>query len=321
MPKISIIVPIYNVEKYLEKCIQSILNQTFSNFELILVNDGSTDSCGEICDKYKKIDDRIIVIHKVNGGISSARNAGIDIARGEYIGFIDSDDYIHEKMYEILYNNAIKYNSDIVMCKERKVYEEEKINQNYKINEFNIKQFSNIEALKKLYEVRTTFVYVWNKLYKRNLFENLRYPDGKIYEDEFIAPKLIYKSNIITYVESELYFYFQRKGSIVNQKFNVRKFDKVDALEDNVNYFKLNKEKEIYLLAQRAYTDTFLWNEYAAKNELDNIKLELTTLRKKFKKHLIGIIKNPLFSYKQKIMLIIYNLSSNLYYFINSKSN
>ncbi len=210
------------------------------------MNDGSTDSCGEICDKYKKLDDRIIVIHKVNGGLSSARNAGIDIARGEYIGFIDSDDYIHEKMYEILYNNAITYNSDIVICKKRNVYEEEKNEQNYKINEFNIKQISNIEALKKLYEVRTTFVYAWNKLYKRNLFENLRYPDGKIYEDEFITPKLIYKSNIITYVESELYFYLQRKGSIVNQKFNVKKFDKVDALEDNVNYFKLNKEKEIY---------------------------------------------------------------------------
>ena len=106
MPKISIIVPIYNVEKYLDKCIKSILNQSFEDFELILVNDGSTDSCGVICDKYKKLDGRITVIHKANGGLSSARNAGIDIARGEYIGFVDSDDYIHEKMYEILYNNA-----------------------------------------------------------------------------------------------------------------------------------------------------------------------------------------------------------------------
>lgn len=133
MPKISIIVPIYNVEKYIEKCIQSILNQTFSDFELILVNDGSTDSCGEICDKYKKLDDRIIVIHKVNGGLSSARNAGIDIARGEYIGFIDSDDYIHEKMYEILYNNAITYNSDIVICKKEMFMKKRKMNKIIKL--------------------------------------------------------------------------------------------------------------------------------------------------------------------------------------------
>lgn len=319
MPKISIIVPIYNVEKYLDKCIKSILNQSFEDFELILVNDGSTDSCGVICDKYKKLDGRITVIHKANGGLSSARNAGIDIARGEYIGFVDSDDYIHEKMYEILYNNAKKYNSDIVICKEKNVHENEENKSTYKINKFKVEQFNNIEALKKLYEVRTTFVYAWNKLYKRNLFRDLRYPNGKIYEDEFITPKLIYKATIITYVELELYFYLQRNGSIVKQKFNVRKFDKVDALEDNVKYFKLNKEKELYFLAQRVYTDMFLWNEYAAKAELDNIESELIVLRKKFKKHLIGIINNPLFSYKQKIMLITYNLSSKLYYWISSK--
>ena len=124
MCEISIIVPVYNVEKYLEKCIKSILNQTFTDFELILVNDGSTDKSGVICDNYKNIDDRIIVIHKKNEGLSSARNSGLDIAKGRYIGFVDSDDYINNDMYHKLYEALIKNNSDISICKFVKVYDD-----------------------------------------------------------------------------------------------------------------------------------------------------------------------------------------------------
>ena len=150
MPKISIIIPIYNLEKYLDKCIKSILNQTFKDFELILVNDGSTDKSGVICDNYKKVDDRIVVIHKENGGTSSARNIGIDIARGKYIGFVDGDDYIHENMYYELYENLIKNNSDISICKFVRVYDnsEMKFSNNNLLEE----NYSNIEALKELYK-------------------------------------------------------------------------------------------------------------------------------------------------------------------------
>lgn len=129
MPKLSIIVPIYNVEKYLPRCIESILNQTFREFELILINDGSTDNCKEICEKYKKIDSRIIVVNKKNGGVSSARNFGIDISRGEYIGFVDPDDFIDANMYEILFNTANSYNSDMVIC------------DYYKVSEYDIKKY------------------------------------------------------------------------------------------------------------------------------------------------------------------------------------
>src|SRR5690348_8514297 len=127
-PKISIIVPIYDVQKYLFKCIDSILAQTFTDYELILVNDGSPDSCGEICNEFAKKDKRIKVIHKKNGGLSSARNAGLEIAKGEYIGFIDSDDFIHNKMYEILYQNALFHSSDIIICDFLKVNEGEVVN-------------------------------------------------------------------------------------------------------------------------------------------------------------------------------------------------
>ena len=121
-PIISIIVPVYNVESYLERCINSILNQTFKNFELILVDDGSTDKSGEICDSFAGYDKRIRVIHKKNGGLSSARNVGLDVSIGKYIGFVDSDDWIDEFMYEKLYRNMIKTKSDIVICNFSRVY-------------------------------------------------------------------------------------------------------------------------------------------------------------------------------------------------------
>ncbi len=318
IPEISIIVPVYNVEKYLNKCIDSILNQTFKDFELILINDGSTDNSLEICNSYQKKDNRIKVINKNNGGLSSARNAGIDIARGNYIGFIDSDDHIHEKMYEILHYNAVKYSSDMVICKERNVYEDETIDCKSTINKYNTYQLDNIESLTKLYEARTTtFVYAWNKLYKRSMFHDTRYPEGKIYEDEFLTPKLIYQSNTITYVNCELYYYLQRKGSIVNSKFSTKKFDKVDALESNVKFFKDKNIRNIYFLVQKAYVDLFFWNEYSAKSQLENINRELNILRRKFKNHNMRIIMNPLISTKQKIMITIYNVSPKAYYYIS----
>ena len=200
MPKISIIVPVYNVEKYLEKCIDSILNQSFRDFELILVDDGSTDNSGYVCDRYKDQDNRIIVIHKENGGVSSARNRGLDIARGDFIGFMDSDDFIHKDMYKILYDNLIKNEADLAICKAQNVYQDETIKLNNIVEDFPVKVLTSKDALKKLYNIRTTFVYAWNKLYKRELFEELRYPENKIYEDEWLSPKLLYKSSKIVYI-------------------------------------------------------------------------------------------------------------------------
>ncbi|HDT8053597.1 TPA: glycosyltransferase, partial [Enterococcus faecalis] len=123
MPKISIIVPVYNVEKYLEKCVRSILAQTFTDFELILVDDGSPDSSGAMCDQFAEQDQRVKVIHKENGGLSDARNAGIEIATGEYLGFVDSDDYIADDMYELLYTNIVKEDADLSICGIYDVYE------------------------------------------------------------------------------------------------------------------------------------------------------------------------------------------------------
>ena len=190
MEKISIIVPIYNVEKYLEKCIKSILSQTYKNLEIILVDDGSPDKCGMICDKYKEIDDRIIVIHQENKGLSGARNTGLKNANGKYVCFIDSDDYINEHMIETLYENLIKTGSDISICDFFQVKE----NENIKIKKIEnaVKIMNKQECLKKLlYHKYKLDIVTWNKLYKQELFNNIEFPEGKIYEDFATIPFLI----------------------------------------------------------------------------------------------------------------------------------
>ena len=183
---ISIIVPVYNVEKYLNRCFDSILNQTFTDFELILVDDGSTDNSGIICYEYKTKDNRIKVIHKENGGLSSARNAGLDIARGKYIGFVDSDDFINKDMYKILFDTIQANNSDMVICDYYKVNEDD-INKfrNLKCNceNIKIKNLNNLESIDNLFLTGEKFIYAWNKLYKRELFNDLRYEKGRIYEN------------------------------------------------------------------------------------------------------------------------------------------
>ena len=206
MPKISIIVPIYNVEKYLTNCIDSILNQTFKDFELILVNDGSTDNSFEICKHYKDIDDRICIIDKKNGGLSSARNAGLDIAKGEYIGFVDSDDYIHPQMYELLYNQIIKNKADISMCEFKKVSEfnKKELSDKVILNQ-EVEILNNKEAVFKLGENGSvTYVIACNKLYKKSLFNNIKFKEGIIHEDEYIIHRLLYQVKTLVYIKEKL---------------------------------------------------------------------------------------------------------------------
>ncbi|WP_270568128.1 glycosyltransferase, partial [Clostridium beijerinckii] len=255
MCKLSIIVPIYNVERYLDKCIDSILNQSFKDFELILVDDGSPDKCGDICNSYSKLDRRIKVIHKQNGGLSSARNAGLDIAVGEYIAFVDSDDWINGDMYDTLYCIAKENNADIVQCRFKKVYNdiEEYVEISKKVN-----IIDKIEALTNLIaygEMHVQSVVTWNKIYKRMLFDDIRFPQGKIHEDEFTTYKFFYKSKKIVLCDDELYYYRQVDNSIMNTKFNKKRLDYLDALEEMYNFFKQNKK--LHNLVMIRYIDSY----------------------------------------------------------------
>lgn len=315
-PTISIIVPVYNVEKYLHQCIDSILAQTFTNFELILVVDGSPDKSGEICDRYAKLDNRIKVIYKENGGVSSARNIGLEAAKGQYIGFVDGDDFIHHEMYQTLYYHAVKNSSDIVLCDYQKIRENEAPLKKRK-TENSIQHFSNLQALSQLYNNEPAksaiWVYPWNKIYKRSLFQGLRYKNGRIYEDEFLAHILLYNSQNITYVNEILYYYFQRTDSYIGSKFSLKKFDRVYALKERVEFFKTIKQEDLYNQALKHFMDVFFWYYLKAQTDLGNINKELKMLKRTLNKSLIPLLKNPLIGWKQKIFLILFVFNPSIY--------
>lgn len=247
-PKISVIVPIYNVEKYLEKCIDSIINQTYSNLEIILVNDGSVDNSKNICDQYAISDKRIKVIHKENGGLSDARNYGLNIATGDYVSFIDSDDYIHPMFYEILWKMIEENEGDIAQCNFTKYYENNDI-VNIKNIEFHKQPhiLTNIQALDYLTS-DLNYIVVWNKLYKIELFDHVRFPKGKLHEDEYTTYKVLFKSKKIIVTSIPLYYYLQRTDSITGQKFNLKKLDALDAFIEQISFYK---EKKLYTIKNK----------------------------------------------------------------------
>ena len=214
MDKISVIIPVYRVEEHLRECVDSVINQTYTNLEIILVDDGSPDSCPQICDEYARADDRVKVIHKPNGGLSSARNAGIDIATGKWIGFVDSDDFIAPNMYEKLY--IIVEGCDLAICNYSKVNEESAL-----LNSDNAHMkdevLTKVEALYKATYPSCMVYYItaWNKLYSSKLFADIRFPEGKLHEDEFIVHHIFDKCAKVATTSECLYMYRQRDGSIM----------------------------------------------------------------------------------------------------------
>lgn len=309
-PKISIIIPIYNAEKYIEKCINSILMQTFQDFEIILVNDGSTDDSKLICDNYVEKDCRIRLINKKNGGAASARNLGIEHSNGKYISFIDIDDYIAHNMYEVLYRNAIKYSSDLVICEFISINEDEIYEFKNETNNSKEIKLSNKEALSQLYkEKEVTFVVPWNKLYKSELFKELRYEEGRICEDEFIIHQLLFLSKNIVYISDVMYGYVQSKNSVMRSKFSIKRIDGLYALKDRINFFEKNKLKDLSYKAQERYVGIFFDLYYKVKNEVEDSDNILKDMKKQFVEIYYLLIKNPLFKWKQKIIwhLFIFN--------------
>lgn len=236
---LSIIVPVYNVESYLPMCIQSILNQTITEFEMILVDDGSTDGSASICDQYAEKDSRIRVIHKTNGGLSDARNVGLKAAKGRYIGFVDSDDFIREDMYEVLLRILEKEKADFIKSDYVDFFDNDKIEikkSKYVVNVFTpseaiadfIKtEFSNTKPMKSV---------VWDALYKREIFFDgeklvVQFPVGKINEDTYIFPELIFRGKKILHVNEAFYYHRMRKNSITHSPVGLREIESCDLWE------------------------------------------------------------------------------------------
>lgn len=241
---ISLIIPVYKVEKYLEKCIQSVINQTYENLQIILVDDGSPDNCGKICDEYAKKDHRIEVIHKSNGGLSDARNKGLEIAKGEYIGFVDSDDYIEADMYEVLYNLLKQYNADVSICN---FYTVSQGKISIKNADNGINEYNRIEILKEILLDKNVQSYAWNKLYKKELFDEIKYPIGKKYEDIGTTFYLLEKCNKVVVTGKSEYYYINRQDSIVNNVTESTITDYIELIMQRYDYIEENiKELSSY---------------------------------------------------------------------------
>lgn len=309
---ISVIVPIYNVEKYLAKCLDSILNQTYRNLEVILVDDGSLDGSSKICDIYAKRDNRIIVVHQRNGGLSVARNRGLEIAKGDFIGFVDSDDIIHNRMYEILYKHIKDYSADISICNYSVVYEGDIIgNKDIADIKESIIICNGHEALYNIgRKLGENTIVAWNKLYKRDLFRNLRYVEGKIHEDEFIVHRIMDKAQIVVYSDLPLYNYLQRDNSIMGSKFNLKRLDMLEALEDRIEFFQEKGYTELYYNAIGSYLNVLITYYYLARQDLeDNL---YKTFRKSFM-NLYKSIKKDKLTRKTQIKCIVFAISPLLY--------
>lgn len=258
-PEISIIVPVYNVEKWIENCIRSVIAQTFNNWELILVNDGSLDNSQQICEKYAKKYSKIHLINKENGGLSDARNFGIKKAKGKYLAFVDGDDYIDSNYLSKLHTAIISSNASIAVCGYKEVDNKKKILSLKRTNDFFVQKLvSGQTFLRILAEKNCTLcVVAWNKLYKKDLFKNNSYKKGRLHEDEFIIAPLVYDVSKIALVDDELYNYVQRAGSIMSSKMTQKNLlDANDAFVERLNFYKSNKNMKLFDLTVHQY---LLW--------------------------------------------------------------
>lgn len=246
--KVSVIVPVYQVRVYLERCVNSILRQTFQNIEIILIDDGSTDGGGELCDEYAKQDTRVKVIHKTNGGLSSARNAGLEVAKGKYIAFVDSDDWVSPNFIRSMYEVCEGYECDICQCGFYEVIKDdldmtdrEGIPLIYRPLEYSYAEFSLLSW---------ECVVSWNKLYKRTLFRDICFPAGRLHEDEFTTYKLINKANRIAVLPTRLYYYRRRGDSIVGRKYSYKRLDAGIAYREREKFYRENHYVELEQLTK-----------------------------------------------------------------------
>ena len=314
MGKVSIIVPIYNVEKYLSKCIESILSQTYKNIEIILVDDGSPDNSPQICDEYAKKDDRIIVIHKANGGVSSARNAGIDIATGKYIGFVDPDDYIENNMYELMMNKIEEYQANIVICGYDYINENYTVERHYHIQQDEIltqKQFMSMQ-----FDMPPTIRHgVVNKLFIAKTLKKIRFPEGiNSSEDVYVLAEYTKFIKKAVFIHKPLYKNLVRSGSATHGGLKIEDLAESFPIHEKMHKdaVSLYPELKMHSLAFLMDVFTLKYNEAEQKHILlDSEKKEkskkyLKYMKKFIKKYSIPALLNKEIYWKTKILYLIF---------------
>ena len=311
MAKISVIVPVYKVEETIGKCIESILNQTYPDFELILIDDGSPDRSGVICDEYSKKDGRIKVIHKKNAGVSSARNAGIEWvlenSDSEWISFVDSDDWVHSDYLSKLYGAVEEAHVQVAICN---------LKWTKSLNDKFIEKEHNNEVLKPetLYlKNRFSVIAPTGKLYQKKLFEEIRYPIGKIREDEFVTWKILFSLDEVVLVSQALYAYYQRNESIMHQRWSKAHLDAREAFEEELLFFEKNGYSEAYLSTVSVYINFMLLaienlnRYYPRDNSLVEVRERLKDLYREHRKTIVFPQKRRLY-----INIMILPINANI---------
>ena len=323
---ISVIVPVYNVEDYLKIALDSLVMQTFYDFEVILINDGSTDMSGNICEEYARLHSNFHVYHKKNGGQSAARNFGIKKAKGEFFTFLDSDDYFESHALELFMQLQKKYNADIVSTKEKEVRNSE-LNihdPNFQLFEDNVRIFEGKTFLEKAFYNDEITVSNGGKLFKKEVL-NVCYPNGKIYEDLYVFSEIALNSKRVVHTNIQVYNYLIREGSTVHSSFKKNQYDFFEAIEHNKNVLREKVpngyELEKALIAKKVI-GSFILSNQAIKTSLEDVK----EIKKRIKPDYFNIMFNHKISLSRKIQSTLFLLSPNFYYFIiklykNSKNS
>lgn len=308
MKKLSVIIPIYNVEKYLRRCIDSVLKQTYLNLEVILVNDGSTDGCAKICDEYKEKDDRVSVIHKNNGGLSEARNFGLKLVTGEIVTYLDSDDYVDTNMYEKMIKVMEDKGADIVICGTYIDYEDGSTKIKSEKNE---KSFNTEEALIELNSFSSFDMSVCNKIYKKEIIKNIDFPVGKKSEDYFVMYQYFARAKKVVVINEAKYHYFQRSNSISRGK-NVTR-DYIEGSKSQKIFFEKNFPHLNYIgNTAYAFSHIATYNRYI-KNGLKMTNAMKKEFKKEVRKHLKDITGNSHISISKKAQAILFSYSLFIY--------
>lgn len=309
---ISVIIPSYNVEKYIGKCIESVINQTYLEIEIIIINDGSTDNTLSVCQEYALKDKRIKIINQDNKGIAEARNIGIAHANGEYICWIDSDDYMDKNIIKILYSLIKDYSVDLAICDYIKGTDEK---YEFKYSKDDRVHLLNREkALAKIYENNhSSFIMnaSWAKLIKKQLYTDIKYPSQLLFEDIYMSHKLIARCHSIAYVESPLYYYYQRDTSILGKSFNEKKLHYLIALKERISFFNDLNLKNIEELALKHYLHSLIWEFSRAKDILKNKEL-VNKIVKEYRKYYRFGIFNEKYKHETKLYMLLFYISPYL---------
>lgn len=304
---ISIIIPVYNVEKFLDRCVESVINQTYDNLEIILVDDGSTDQSPALCDRWIEKDDRIQVLHKKNGGLSDARNAGMDLSSGDYVVFIDSDDYVRSDMVEILFLRLTEDSSDLALCNYLCVSDDENYVNDYE-NSLPVSDelIDGRQAQRKLFgDMHWHYVIACCKLYKKSLLENFRFPVGKLHEDLFTTHLIFEKCNLVSCVHEPLYYYYQNENSITHN-YSVRRLDALDAYISRFNFFYQKQDYYCAAMSTRFMIEKLLLARKKLNMKDKEIKKRIVYYKRMFNKQFRKIFFRKTGQVEKKKMLVFY---------------